>query len=210
MNTLSLLIEALAPHANLTPRAISLLQSFFLHNTTDEEEKELTNWMHESEHNSRLFELLVEFNSNGAGASFMYLLSGGSKKPKRKWYKLGRKTKIWIIVIALPFVIQLLVDAFTGQFRDYTVSAGDETKTIWIPADSTRVDLQPHSTITYPSKFRAWRLVKLTGTARFEVKSAWIGGLWVVTTPFGLTKIKHGVKVVRSDSSVFDVQQSIR
>ncbi|ULQ51743.1 hypothetical protein [Flavihumibacter fluvii] len=55
-------IKEVPAYANITPRAVKLLHNFFVNIATDEEKNELDGWMHESNANDCLFDLLLEFD----------------------------------------------------------------------------------------------------------------------------------------------------
>ncbi len=182
MSKISKELEQAATVANLTPRAAHLLRNFFLKLATQEEKDELDIWMNESEANSHLFDLLLDANIDGTGAGTMHLLIKKAKKEPRKRniiFKILGWGVVAIIVLTMIdiFIPGRIVSRLTTNdelkqisWKKITVETGDQPKTIWL-ADSTRVDLMPHSSMYFPEDFYFYdRLVKLKGSAKFDVR----------------------------------------
>jgi ferric-dicitrate binding protein FerR (iron transport regulator) len=184
MNTIKQQLEYTASFADLTPRIASLLQRFFLDMATKDEELEIDEWMNASKGNESLFDLLVEVNRNGTGAGSMALLMKLAKRTPRKPSRL--KKYLWLafwVILAILFLDYFipghpLSRLFYGSkpadrtLTLTTVTTTDSLKTIWLP-DSTRVDLMPHSSASFPNDL-SWQTRKLTlnGDARVTVRAA--------------------------------------
>lgn len=205
VNTLGDRIKEVAAYANLSQRASTLLQRFFLKVATEEELKELDDWMHESNANDQLFDLLLDLNRDGTGAGTIRLLTKLSKKEKY-WPGLEPAVKI-ILSFVLGFLVLATLQYLIWPPQPITVTTKDEAKTFWIH-DSTRVDLMPHSQITYMSRFPFSREAKLTGSAKFKVKSAAIGAFHVQSGETWI-EIPYGTVTVMADSSNLVIQQPI-
>jgi hypothetical protein len=203
VTTLSDQIKEVAAYANLSQRASTLLQRFFLKVASEEELKELDDWMHESNANDQLFDLLLDLNRDGTGAGTIRLLTTLAKKPKYKWVP-GPGVKL-ILFFILGFLVLGTLEYLIWPPYPITVTTKEETKTFWMP-DSSRVDLMPHSEFTYPSRFVIWREVRLTGSAVFKVQSDWIGALHIKSGE-NCIEIEYGLAKVLSDSSNLIIQQ---
>lgn len=196
MNTIKQQLEYTASFADLNPRIASLLQRFFLDMATNEEELELDEWMYASKGNEALFDYLVEVNRTGTGADAMTQLVKLAEKSTRKPFPLKKVLKIagWtaLVILLLDYFIpvhpisRLIYGPNPKELalEKTTISTGDAPKTVWLP-DSSRVDLMPHATITYPNEL-SWdsRKLILIGDARVFLRAS-------ATTPFELKAGPH-------------------
>lgn len=202
MNTLKQRVIEVGAYANVTPRAADLIQRFFLDMATPAEKDELDAWLNESQANETMFDLMIEANKTGSGASFISLLRKVVKKDPPK--PMSRRKKFIYGFLAVTVVV-LLLDHFMPthplsrlvygpkgpDFVERTVETGAETKIVWLP-DSTRVELMPYSKIGFPeSFFWSQKRVELTGSAKFDVRvygdyplNVRSGNIWV-EIPFG-------------------------
>ena len=182
MTTINDQLKLAATNADLNPDAAQLLQDFFLKLATPQQKDQLDAWLNQSEANSHFFDLLLELNREGTGASTLQVLQQYKRKPEQKinWVK-----RI-LLYLLYAFLILSAVDAFlpTGPFKQMlkgkslaeitwtrtTLSTQDHSKTIYL-SDSTLVELLPQSTLIYPEELNPReRLVILKGSARFIVR----------------------------------------
>lgn len=182
MTTLKDQLKLAATQADLHPEAAQLLQDFFLKLATPQQKDALDVWLNEREANSHFFDLLLELNREGTGASTLQVLNQYKRKEKRKvnWIK-----RI-LLYLLYAFLILSAVDAFlpTGPFKQWwrgksfseitwtrlTVSTQEQSKIIYL-SDSSLVELLPHSTLIFPEELdRFQRHVILKGSARFEIR----------------------------------------
>jgi ferric-dicitrate binding protein FerR (iron transport regulator) len=182
MTTINDQLKLAATHADLSPDAAQLLQDFFLKLATPQQKDQLDAWLNQSEANSHFFDLLLEVNREGTGASTLQVLNKYKRKPKRKvnWVK-----RILLYPV-YAFLLLSAVDAFWpgGPFKQWlkgktfseinwtriTLSTQDQSKLIYL-SDSTLVELSPNSTLIYPAEFDPLeRVVTLKGSARFVVR----------------------------------------
>lgn len=180
MSSLTEEIKAVAAYANTGPKAIELLQKYFLEVATKQDKDELDEWIEESEANERLFDLMLMVNPNGMGSGVMKMLyeiadKVPEKKSRWKWWR-NRIAIAIVMLLFLDYVIpsRPLTRLFFGKggidFVSTTVEAGDSVRVVWMYPESTRVVLQPHAKIGY-SKNLYWheRNMRLWGNARFDV-----------------------------------------
>lgn len=175
-------IKEAAAKADLTPRAVNLLNSFFMEHSTKEERDELDIWMNESEANSNFFDLMVEVNMNGVGISSLALMMKLAKREPRKKSKYRRYIYIGLLVLLGIVILDQVIPSHPvhklifgnnppkHDLLKVTVSTDGESKTMLLP-DSSSVEILPHSSIRYQEDFY-WggRLVEVTGSAIFKVR----------------------------------------
>ena len=182
MSKMSEQLKQAATYADLNPRAAELLRNFFLNTATQAEKDELDIWMMASEANDHLFNLLVEVNRFGTGAGTLHLLVKMAQKTPRKKNRVrqvfGWLVLAFLVVTVVDLVIpgRIISSLFTDRplkspgFGKKTVVTQASPQVIWL-ADSTRVELQPYSSLTFPNDFYIdERIVTLKGSARFDVR----------------------------------------
>lgn len=142
------------------------LHKFFEGKTTVDEEKQIREWLEESEENSDIFKqerLIYD--------SIILTASKTAKKTKNHLFLFSRFTGI-AAAVAFLLVISGLIFVYTKkqdtEFNTINVPAGQRINLIL--ADNTSVWLNSNSTFRYPEKFSPkTRMVHLDGEAYFVV-----------------------------------------
>jgi ferric-dicitrate binding protein FerR (iron transport regulator) len=184
MTTLKDQLKLAATQADLHPEAAQLLQDFFLKLATSQQKDQLDAWLNEREANSHFFDLLLELNREGTGAATLQVLKQYKQKQQRKKNIFNKYLSYAFVgFLLIAFVDQLIPGHPISRFvkgkpirdvslRTLTISSGDHP-TIILLSDSSRVELLPNSTLTYPEDFYLReRNVKLQGSARFDIRKA--------------------------------------
>lgn len=184
-------VRQAAKHADLNPHIANQLRDFFLHLADQDEQNDIDDWMHASPANDHLFDLLCVANKDGTGEPYMNMILKMAKQRVNPLYRYRQA----VIIGLLSIIVILLLDYFIPThplsrlvygtnpadrtLDQTTVTTDTEARTIWL-ADSTRIELQPHSMARYPNEL-SWsnRMLKISGTATVMIKGS-------VETPFRL------------------------
>lgn len=191
MNINSEKIKQAATYANLTPQIAGRLRDFFLHTGDKNGEREIDEWMNASPANEHLFDILVEVNREGIGAPQLEMLVKIAKRKTSPWPRIWRGVKFGLLVLVAILLLDYFipthplsrlvygVDPADRDLDQTTITTAEASRTIWL-ADSTKIELQPHSMARYPNEL-SWstRKLKIAGNVLVTVRGS-------LETPFRL------------------------
>lgn len=177
-------VKQAAAYADLTPQIAIQLKNLFLRLVDQDTPNDIDDWMHASTANENLFDLLCVVNREGTGAPYMEMLVRIAKRRANPLYIYRQALLVGVLAILFILLLDYFIPShpisrlvYGAHPADRTldqnmVSTDTESRTIWL-ADSTKIELQPHSMARYPNDL-SWstRKVKIIGSAIITVRGS--------------------------------------
>lgn len=195
-------VKQAAAYADLTPRIAFQLKNLFLHLVDQDTPNDIDDWMHASTANENLFDLLCVVNREGTGAPYMEMLVRMAKRRANPLYIYRQALLIGVLAILFILLLDFIIPSHPLSRMVYganpadrmldltTVTTTTESQTFWL-ADSTKIELQPHSMVRYPNEL-SWsnRMVKIAGSAIITVRG-------LIDKPFQVEAGDYKIKIYR-------------
>jgi transmembrane sensor len=186
--------------ANLSPRIITLIDAFLKHEATDQQLRELQDWLEKDSANVRYFK-----KANEDFYAQSILKNGDTKKTEAAWAKLADKmgeheaakdhvvtlypyrllriaASVTILAVATFFLWKKLEPASAARSgANMLVFHSNEKNSQLMLPDSSWVWLNANSSIEYAADFSIERQVRLKGEAFFDVRKKQAKNFTVIT-----------------------------